>query len=86
MNQLNTVTQHNASASEELASTSEELSAQALGLQNAIGFFHNLGELSQIKFEQTPSIRLNGRNALLNHAPSKAGQSLRTGETNFRPY
>ncbi len=40
MGQLSQITQHNASASEELASTSEELSTQACQLQQSIAFFH----------------------------------------------
>jgi len=43
MTQLDTVTQNNASLSEELASTAEELNAQALTLEEMMGFF-DLGE------------------------------------------
>jgi methyl-accepting chemotaxis protein len=39
MNQLNQITQQNASASEELAATAEEMSAQAEQLQQAMSFF-----------------------------------------------
>ena len=39
MNQLNQITQQNASASEELAATAEEMSSQAEQLQDAMGFF-----------------------------------------------
>ena len=39
MNQLNQVTQQNASSSEELAATSEEMSAQAAQLQQSVSFF-----------------------------------------------
>lgn len=39
MNQLNQVTQQNASSSEELASTAEEMSTQAEQLQQAMSFF-----------------------------------------------
>ncbi len=39
MQQLDSVTQTNASASEEMASTAEELNAQASALQETIGFF-----------------------------------------------
>ena len=39
MNQLNQITQQNASASEELAATAEEMSSQAGQLQEVMGFF-----------------------------------------------
>lgn len=39
MNQLNTITQQNASSSEELAATAEEMSGQAEQLQQLMGFF-----------------------------------------------
>jgi methyl-accepting chemotaxis protein len=39
MNQLNQITQQNASASEELAATAEEMSGQAMQLQEAMAFF-----------------------------------------------
>ena len=39
MNQLNQITQQNASASEELAATAEEMSGQAAQLQQVMGFF-----------------------------------------------
>jgi methyl-accepting chemotaxis protein len=39
MNQLSQSTQQNAAAAEELAATSEELSAQALRLQRLMEFF-----------------------------------------------
>ena len=39
MNQLNQVTQQNASSSEELAATAEEMSSQAEQLQQAMSFF-----------------------------------------------
>jgi methyl-accepting chemotaxis protein len=39
MNQLNQTTQQNASASEQLAATAEELMEQSEQLQNLMGFF-----------------------------------------------
>ena len=39
MEQLNQITQQNASASEELAATAEEMSGQAEQLQQTMGFF-----------------------------------------------
>jgi aerotaxis receptor len=43
MNQLNRVTQQNASSSEQLAATAEEMSSQATQLQNLMGFFRVAG-------------------------------------------
>jgi methyl-accepting chemotaxis protein len=39
MTQLNQITQQNASSSEELAATAEEMSRQAQNLQQLVGFF-----------------------------------------------
>ena len=39
MTQLNSITQQNASASEELAATAEEMSSQATQLQEVMSFF-----------------------------------------------
>ena len=55
MSQLNQITQQNASASEELAATAEEMSGQAANLQEIIGFFTLAG--SKDKGRQ-PSTRL----------------------------
>lgn len=44
MTQVDQVTQRNASAAEELASTAEEMSAQAAALQQLVGFFRTGGE------------------------------------------
>jgi len=43
MNQLNQITQQNASASEELAATAEEMSSQAENLLQLMAFF-NIGQ------------------------------------------
>lgn len=43
MNQLNQITQQNASASEELAATAEEMSGQAIQMQELMGFFNLTG-------------------------------------------
>ncbi|MDD3608777.1 MAG: methyl-accepting chemotaxis protein [Halothiobacillaceae bacterium] len=48
MEQLNRVTQQNAAASEELASTAEEMNSQALQLQQLMAFF-DLGEEAEIR-------------------------------------
>ena len=44
MEQLNSITQQSASASEELAATSQEMSAQALNLQQLVAFFRLKGD------------------------------------------
>ncbi|RON20776.1 hypothetical protein BK660_17150 [Pseudomonas brassicacearum] len=46
MNQLNQITQQNASSSEELAATAEEMSSQAEQLQQAMSFFARESEVS----------------------------------------
>ena len=52
MNQLNRITQQNASAAEELAATAEEMSGQAEQLQQLMGFFtltgHNASERGSV--------------------------------------
>ena len=47
MSQLSQITQQNASASEELAATAEEMSTQAISLQEIMSFFHVAGQPSQ---------------------------------------
>ncbi len=44
MSQLSQITQQNASASEELAATAEEMSTQAISLQEIMSFFHVAGQ------------------------------------------
>ena len=46
MNQLNQITQQNASSSEELAETAQEMSAQAVQLQNLMAFFRGDGSVN----------------------------------------
>jgi methyl-accepting chemotaxis protein len=48
MNQVDQVTQRNASAAEELASTSEEVSAQAQALQELVAFFQVHAEMAEM--------------------------------------
>ncbi|MDO8208613.1 MAG: methyl-accepting chemotaxis protein [Gallionella sp.] len=48
MNQLNQITQQNASSSEELAATAEEMSGQAAQLQNLMAFFKVEGAAMQV--------------------------------------
>jgi len=47
MNQLNQLTQQNASASEELAATAEEMGSQAEQLQKLMSFFR-VGRMAQV--------------------------------------
>src|SRR5690554_5328980 len=58
MNQLNQVTQQNASSSEELAATSEEMSAQAEQLQQSVSFFR-LKSGAVNSFVEKPQVPLN---------------------------
>jgi len=54
--QVDQVTQRNASASEELAATAEEMAAQADGLQGLVEFFRIGDELLAIKAAQQPVV------------------------------
>ncbi|MDO8294489.1 MAG: nitrate- and nitrite sensing domain-containing protein [Gallionella sp.] len=54
MNQLNQITQQNASASEELAATAEEMSGQATQLQNLMTFFRVNGMAAIAPVAQAP--------------------------------
>ncbi|HET8708342.1 MAG TPA: methyl-accepting chemotaxis protein, partial [Pseudomonadales bacterium] len=56
INQLNQVTQSNASAAEELSSTSEEMAAHAAQLQQLMAFF-NIGDDSPARTKQNTPIR-----------------------------
>ena len=49
MTQLNQITQQNASSSEELAATAEEMSGQAENLQQLVGFFKVEGSEAQAR-------------------------------------
>ena len=80
MTQLNQITQQNASSSEELAATSEEMSGQAQGLQQLIGFFKIDGGDGQLvraaAKKATPAFRAPAQQlaqALVGHAPMPAG-------------
>ena len=54
MNQLSQITQQNASASEQLAATAEEMSAQAVNLQELMEFF-DLGKQANDKRQRKAS-------------------------------
>lgn len=59
--QLNQVTQQNASASEELAATAEEMNGQALALQEVVGFFRvAASQASGHAPAQPPALKLVG--------------------------
>jgi methyl-accepting chemotaxis protein len=51
MNQLNTITQQNASSTEELAATAEEMSGQAEQLQQLMSFFKVSGGSAATKHQ-----------------------------------
>jgi methyl-accepting chemotaxis protein len=52
MTQLNQITQQNASSSEELAATAEEMSSQAENLQQLVAFFKVEGTDAQVTHTQ----------------------------------
>lgn len=85
MNQLNKVTQQNASASEELASTAEELSSQAEELQRVVGFFMVDGEQKLSKAEPKNLLNNSARKQPVK-ASAVNSMPTRKGESNFRPY
>ena len=74
MAQLNQITQQNASASEELAATAEEMSGQAANLQEIIGFFTLAG--SQNKDRQPASRISVSKGVASSKAPSMAQVQL----------
>jgi methyl-accepting chemotaxis protein len=84
MGQLTRATQINASASEELAATSEELSSQAGQLQQSIAFF-NTGE-SQVEERGRPTPRARADASRRTHAPLLAAPVRRGDIGNFVPY
>ena len=65
MNQLNQITQQNASASEELAATSEEMSGQAMQLQEMMEFFTVSGHKSPVS--KHPSSKTTVKKAAMDH-------------------
>ena len=64
MQQLDKVTQQNAAASEELASVSEEMNAQAQELQTLISFF----SLSDTTDGEVNAVQHNGKEVARTHA------------------
>jgi hypothetical protein len=67
MSQLSRLTQQSASASEELAATSEELSGQAMQLQQTMGFF-KVGSAEPEQEAPAKVVRLSKRGA-----PARSG-------------
>jgi methyl-accepting chemotaxis protein len=55
MEQLNQITQQNASSSEELAATAEEMSGQATQLQNLMAFFKVDGAANSAPVAHAPA-------------------------------
>ena len=95
MSQLSQITQQNASASEELAATAEEMSTQAISLQEIMSFFHVAGQ-SQSKpassahaswgagKKHTTSTANAQRVGSLNHAPAaSAAANSHPDESHF---
>jgi len=78
MNQLNQITQQNASSSEELAATAEEMSASAEQLQGLMSFFRvDEGAVSQVK-QVTPA-KQTGKKAF---KPAKSNVARANTEVN----
>jgi len=70
MDQLNRITQQNASSSEELAATSEEMSGQAMQLQELIAFFTvSDGGTASAAFKAKPAVK---KAAAIKRAPNEA--------------
>jgi len=70
MDQLNRITQQNASSSEELAATSEEMSGQAMQLQELIAFFTvSDGGAASAAFKAKPAVK---KAAAIKRAPNEA--------------
>ncbi len=72
MNQLNQVTQQNASSSEELAATAEEMSSQAEQLQQAMSFFTLATSGATLQVEQGKSRSAGGLAQALVRTPQPA--------------
>src|SRR5690606_19877839 len=84
MNQLNQVTQQNASSSEELAATSEEMSAQAEQLQQAVSFFRLSSDArpaASTSFKQKPAPQPKKM-----PASAKAGASTQSSLADFETF
>ena len=85
ISQLSQITQQNASASEELAATAEEMSGQAGALQELMGFFTLAGN-GQHR-QATPSVTVRPlaktNNASPNAAPKKSGGPSNFNEDDF---
>ena len=75
MNQVDQVTQRNASAAEELASTSEEVSAQAQALQELVAFFQVHAEMAEMARASADRLAL----------PQPGSQRLRAGDPGGGP-
>jgi methyl-accepting chemotaxis protein len=73
MAQLNQITQQNASSSEELAATAEEMSGQALQLQQAVAFFKvGSGAGDSVSVTPKAAVKRSGNPAVGARATSKA--------------
>jgi methyl-accepting chemotaxis protein len=71
MDQLNRITQHNASSSEQLAATSEEMSGQAAQLQELMAFFTVTGISKAVSQAKSPKFEA-WKTASVKHAPNEA--------------
>jgi methyl-accepting chemotaxis protein len=78
MNQMNQITQQNASASEELAATAEEMTSQAEQLRELMGFF-NIGQDNQME-RRGPNRKLTGSHKT---KPTVSSKRIATDEISF---
>ncbi|MGZ5008637.1 MAG: HAMP domain-containing methyl-accepting chemotaxis protein, partial [Methylobacter sp.] len=73
MDQLNQITQQNASSSEELAATSEEMSGQAAQLQELMAFFTvNDGESPVAVKSKVKAFKAVKKKVVAEYAPNEA--------------
>jgi methyl-accepting chemotaxis protein len=82
MNQLSQITQQNASASEQLAATAEEMSAQAVNLQELMGFF-DLGKQAGDKRQRHAAQHVETGSRRLGPRQGGAGGADKLDETHF---
>ena len=84
MNQLNQITQQNASSSEELAATAEEMSGQAAQLQNLMAFFKVDGAANSAVVAHLPAHKVAaGRPAAANNESSRPAPKLAAAGSGF---
>jgi len=81
MNQMNQITQQNASASEELAATAEEMTSQAEQLRELMGFF-NIGR-QEANERRGPNRKLTGKKSVKQSSPADNAVRVSAAELMF---